>query len=280
MDKNDKNKNDTINENLQKFFDKKELSLFKDFLYNNKCFIAGSFVTEQDPSDIDIYITHMKQEKNPIIDLLESFGYKERYHIHASYYTENILFIKTFEKKVEFYEYGCKSYKIYKIQIMSCLDPLWVISNFDFTCCINSFNGKDTFYYHPENYNGTCKNKICFFNKNIKYTDLQMKTHNYRQKKYTKRGYTIIDKDINPTEIYNNMKRIIGPQDHIIDIPQYENDKLPPPYTTYTTCNTSLTKRRRRIKCLLLTPILLIVLSLTLALGYIFVLPKVGYIFD
>lgn len=200
-----------IENNLKKYLELDQIDTFKTFLYNNHCYIAGSFVTEDNANDMDIYLKHDKVNKNhKIIELLESFGYKQDYHVNATYYTENILYIKTFTKKVH--------YKVLKIQIIACYDPVWVISNFDFTCCINCFNGIKIYYHHPKNYNNVCVEKLCFFNTNIKYTNLQLKTHEYRKKKYSNRGYTIKDKDINPNDIYNDINAKMLPDYQIVDI--------------------------------------------------------------
>jgi hypothetical protein len=149
-----------IENNLKKYLELDQIDTFKTFLYNNHCYIAGSFVTEDNANDIDIYLKHDKVN-NKMCELLKSFGYKQNYHINSTYYTENILYIKTFTKIITYEEYCITSHKVLKIQIIACYDPVWVISNFDFTCCINCFNGVQIYYHHPDNY------KILLYNNNI-----------------------------------------------------------------------------------------------------------------
>lgn len=216
----------TIDQKLEDYFSTRlEYSYtndFKKYLQDNECFIAGSFITEDDAGDIDIYCKYSPEKiakKDDIADLLQSFAYIERHHIHASYYTDNVKYIKTFTKLMPPWIQGKPNIK--KIQVMYCDEPLWTIANFDLTCCINVYNGDKIFYKHPENYLQDANEKICYFNTDIKYTPGQLKTHRKRLAKYTKRGYTIKNYSVYTPTVYANMKCWFAS-----DLPEYKKSHV------------------------------------------------------
>jgi hypothetical protein len=90
-------------------------------------------------------------------------------------------------------------------------DPLMKIANFDLTCCMNWFNGKTTFYFDSDsefagNVSETFYNTL--FKPNKKYTGCERKYKKEdRIKKYTDRGFNIVEKSLNIGFIYRELSR-------------------------------------------------------------------------
>lgn len=219
-------------------------------LSSHNGYISGSALLVNNPDDMDIYVskrmfryfhTHLTLVKGYIpntkglnnneIQVRDDPWFSAlRPLVNVTYDAKNIFKVVTYQN-----ETLNKS-----IDLILCQNhPLFTISQFDLTCNIGFYNGKNVWFYHK-------LKEDCYYNTANKYTEAQLKTSVDRIQKYKQRGYKISNKKIDTkpiyfqmlgmdyiikSELYYNPQKICGVPAYLDAMPEQLYPQVPTPVT-------------------------------------------------